>query len=106
MDPGGIGCYRKFRTVWCAPQHAYGFASASGSISSDAPHERSTDKTRTSKCVRRRVAVPEYPNDQAKTGDSIYRRRFEGEMMELCVRCYITYQLSYRDLGQSGGLGG
>jgi transposase-like protein len=26
------------------------------------------------------------------------RRRFEGEIIELCVRWYITYRLSYRDL--------
>src|SRR6202158_2963732 len=31
--------------------------------------------------------------------DPIYRRRvFEAEIIELCVRWYITYQLSYRDL--------
>ena len=31
--------------------------------------------------------------------DSIYRRRrFEAEIIELCVRWYITYRLSYRDL--------
>jgi transposase-like protein len=31
--------------------------------------------------------------------DSIYRRRrFDGEIIELCVRWYITYRLSYRDL--------
>ena len=36
---------------------------------------------------------------QAKTRDPIYcRRRFEGEIIELCVRWYITYRLSYRDL--------
>jgi transposase-like protein len=36
---------------------------------------------------------------QAKARDSIYRgRRFEGEIIELCVRWYITYRLSYRDL--------
>lgn len=33
------------------------------------------------------------------TRDSIYRRcRFEPEIIELCVRWYITYRLSYRDL--------
>ena len=26
------------------------------------------------------------------------RRRFDGEIIELCVRWYITYRLSYRDL--------
>ena len=31
--------------------------------------------------------------------DPIYRRRrFEVETIELCVRWYITYRLSYRDL--------
>jgi len=36
---------------------------------------------------------------QAKTRDPVYRRRrFEGEIIELCVRWYITYRLSYRDL--------
>ena len=31
--------------------------------------------------------------------DAIYRRRrFEAEIIELCVRWYITYRLSYRDL--------
>jgi transposase-like protein len=36
---------------------------------------------------------------QAKTRDPIYRRRrFGGEIIELCVRWYITYRLSYRDL--------
>lgn len=31
--------------------------------------------------------------------DPIYRRRrFEGETIELCVRWYISYRLSYRDL--------
>jgi transposase-like protein len=30
-------------------------------------------------------------------GDPIYRgRRFETEIIELCVRWYITYRLSYR----------
>ena len=29
--------------------------------------------------------------------DSIYRRRvFDAEVIELCVRWYITYRLSYR----------
>ena len=36
---------------------------------------------------------------QAKARDRIYRGpRFEGEIIELCVRWYITYRLSYRDL--------
>jgi transposase-like protein len=36
---------------------------------------------------------------QAKTRDPIYRgRRFGSETIELCVRWYITYRLSYRDL--------
>jgi transposase-like protein len=31
--------------------------------------------------------------------DSIYRGRvFDAEIIELCVRWYITYRLSYRDL--------
>ena len=31
--------------------------------------------------------------------DEIYRRRrFPAETIELCVRWYITYRLSYRDL--------
>jgi len=31
--------------------------------------------------------------------DPIYhRRRFEREIIELCVRWYITYRLNYRDL--------
>jgi transposase-like protein len=31
--------------------------------------------------------------------DPIYlRRRFDAEIIELCVRKYITYRLSYRDL--------
>lgn len=33
------------------------------------------------------------------TGDPIYRRRrFSADTIELCVRWYITYRLSYRDL--------
>lgn len=33
------------------------------------------------------------------TRDPIYRcRRFSAEAIELCVRWYITYRLSYRDL--------
>ena len=36
---------------------------------------------------------------QAKSRDPIYRCRwFESETIELCVRWYITYRLSYRDL--------
>jgi transposase-like protein len=31
--------------------------------------------------------------------DPIYRKRgFDAEIIELCVRWYITYRLSYRDL--------
>ena len=31
--------------------------------------------------------------------DPMYRRRsFDADIIELCVRCYITYRLSYRDL--------
>ena len=31
--------------------------------------------------------------------DPIYRgRRFQSELIELCVRWYLTYRLSYRDL--------
>jgi transposase-like protein len=33
------------------------------------------------------------------TSDPIYRlRRFDAEIIEVCVRWYITYRLSYRDL--------
>jgi transposase-like protein len=36
---------------------------------------------------------------KAITRDPIYRgRRFSAETIELCVRWYITYCLSYRDL--------
>jgi transposase-like protein len=36
---------------------------------------------------------------EAITRDAIYRRcRFQPEIIELCVRWYITYRLSYRDL--------
>src|SRR6266404_3464783 len=36
---------------------------------------------------------------QAIERDPIYRcRRFQSETIELCVRWYITYRLSYRDL--------
>ena len=36
---------------------------------------------------------------RAVARDPIYRRRrFSAEAIELCVRCYITYRLSYRDL--------
>jgi transposase-like protein len=36
---------------------------------------------------------------QAQARDRIYRRRrFEGAIIELCVRWYIAYRLSYRDL--------
>ncbi len=36
---------------------------------------------------------------KATTRDAIYRRRrFRAEIIELCVRWYITYRLSYRDL--------
>jgi hypothetical protein len=36
---------------------------------------------------------------QPRARDPIYRRRrFEGEIIELCVRWYISYGLSYRDL--------
>jgi hypothetical protein len=36
---------------------------------------------------------------RAITRDSIYRRRrLQPEIIELCVRLYITYGLSYRDL--------
>jgi len=31
--------------------------------------------------------------------DPIYRgRRFQADIIELCVRWYLTYRLSYRDL--------
>ena len=33
--------------------------------------------------------------------DAMYRRRvFDAEVIELCVRWYITYRLSYRDLAE------
>jgi transposase-like protein len=33
------------------------------------------------------------------TRDPIYRKRaFDADIIELCVRWYITYRLSYRDL--------
>jgi hypothetical protein len=36
---------------------------------------------------------------RAITRDPIYRRRrFQSETIELCVRWYLTYRLSYRDL--------
>jgi transposase-like protein len=36
---------------------------------------------------------------QATCRDAIYRRRkFQSEIIELCVRWYITYRLSHRDL--------
>jgi transposase-like protein len=36
---------------------------------------------------------------QAIARDPIYRRRrFQSELIELCVRWYLTYRLSYRDL--------
>jgi transposase-like protein len=36
---------------------------------------------------------------KAVARDSIYRRRrFQPEIIELCVRWYLTYRLSYRDL--------
>jgi transposase-like protein len=32
--------------------------------------------------------------------DPMYRRRrFQPEIIEICVRWYLTYRLSYRDLG-------
>jgi hypothetical protein len=40
-----------------------------------------------------------YRMTQRRARDSIYRRRrFEGEFIELCVRWYFSYRLSYRDL--------
>jgi transposase-like protein len=36
---------------------------------------------------------------RAVARDPIYRRRrFQSEIIELCVRWYLTYRLSYRDL--------
>ena len=36
---------------------------------------------------------------RAAPRDAIYRgRRFSAEVIELCVRWYVTYRLSYRDL--------
>jgi transposase-like protein len=44
------------------------------------------------------LAPPRRQNDQAIVRDHIYRRRrFDSEIIELCVRWYITYRLSYRD---------
>jgi hypothetical protein len=41
---------------------------------------------------------------QAKARDPIYRgRKFEGEIIELCVRWYIKYRLSYRRSGGHDG---
>jgi transposase-like protein len=37
-------------------------------------------------------------NDQANCPSIYRRRRFDAEIIELCVRWYITYRLSYRDL--------
>jgi transposase-like protein len=35
--------------------------------------------------------------------DPIYRRRvFDADVIELCVRWYVTYRLSYRDLVVDG----
>ena len=40
---------------------------------------------------------PEMP--QAASRDPIYRRRrYSPELIEQCVRWYLTYRLSYRDL--------
>jgi transposase-like protein len=41
------------------------------------------------------------PNDQSREREPIYRRRrfqSETETIELCLRWYLTYRLSYRDL--------
>jgi transposase-like protein len=39
--------------------------------------------------------------------DSMYRRRsFDADIIDLCVRWYITYRLSYRDLVANDGGGG
>lgn len=39
------------------------------------------------------------PNARAAARDPIYgRRRYTPEVIELCVRWYVTYRLSYRDL--------
>ena len=36
---------------------------------------------------------------RAASRDPIYRRRrYTAEVIELCVRWYVTYRLSYRDL--------
>ena len=36
---------------------------------------------------------------QAEARDPIYhRRRYSPEIIEMCVRWYLTYRLSYRDL--------
>jgi hypothetical protein len=35
--------------------------------------------------------------------DPMYRKRvFDADIIELCVRWYITYRVSYRDLDVSG----
>jgi hypothetical protein len=40
---------------------------------------------------------------QPRACDPIYRRRrFEGEIIELCIGWYSTYRLSYRDLDELG----
>ena len=40
---------------------------------------------------------PEMP--EAASGDPIYRRRrYSPHLIEQCVRWYLTYRLSYRDL--------
>ena len=40
---------------------------------------------------------PEMP--EAASRDCIYRRRrYSSELIEQCVRWYLTYRLSYRDL--------
>jgi hypothetical protein len=53
------------------------------------------------------LVVPAWKHDpllecsitRPRARDPIYRRRrFEAEIIELCVRWYITYRLSYRDL--------
>jgi len=44
--------------------------------------------------------APKKPLDR----DPIYRKyAFDADIIELCVRWYVTYRLSYRDLVERGG---
>jgi transposase-like protein len=47
------------------------------------------------------VGSPEVPETKPIAHDRIYRTRgFDAEIIVLCVRGYITYRLSYRDLAE------